>query len=120
MLELAEERFNTNPNVDKKRIVPVSERIIKRSIEELGEIDRLPDADIRKQITLIGPDLSADILESNRDGRPRIHWTPSTMERAWTHLELFKHLHPPIDVPFEHDNQEHLTIVKDAATNQEF
>ena len=112
LIELAEERFNTNPNIEPKRIAPVSERIIKRSIEELGEIYRLPDTDIRKKVTLIGPDLSANLPNSNRTGRPRVHWTLSTMERAWTHLDLFKHLTPPTDIPFDHENIDHLAVLR--------
>lgn len=43
-----------------------------------------------------------------------------TMERAWTHYELFKKLHPPDDIPFDHDNLAHLAILKEAAVNCEF
>ena len=48
LVELAEERCDVGAN-EQKRIVPITERIIKRSIAELGEIYRLPDSDFRKR-----------------------------------------------------------------------
>ena len=104
-----------------KRITPVSQRLIERSIKELGVIYRLPRDDARRQATLTDESV-ANLPQTYRVGKPRIHWTLITMQRAWKMHDMHTRLKRRENTPIEFDRncEEHQQILEAAAFNEEF
>ena len=105
-----------------KTVTPASQRIIERSIKELGVIYRLPKDDARRQATLTN-ECAANLPQTYRVGKPRIHWTLITMQRAWKEHDMHTRLrHGGAAAPIEFDrkNAEHAQIIEAAALNEEF
>ena len=122
LLEKTEELCNSGKSKNKKQIIPISQRLIQRSIKELGEIYRLPLDDARRQATLTETN-DANVPQKYRVGKPRIHWTLITMQRAWNRHNMQTRLQQhdvAANIEFDRNNEEHKTILEAAALQHDF
>jgi hypothetical protein len=119
VLEIAEREINgkgEGGKVTKGKTIRLMSSIIKeRSIEESGEILRLPRDDPRRQVTLQEEGAKPNLPPVNRVGRPRVQWTLITMERAWTTFKLDETSVETKGQKMDTENQKHLDIILDAA-----
>jgi hypothetical protein len=125
VLELAEERINTNKegepeSPNRKTIKLISEVLLKRAQCELGEIIRLPEDDPRKEVTFKSGLHQLNIPETNRVGKPKTQWAIETMKRIWKEKELGQRCEQHPDVHFDYKNDCHLSIIYQAGVDGEF
>ena len=121
---LAREELNTKDGTDRqtnKSISKISDIIIERMIKELGEVIRLPPGDPRRDVTFLDDEgLELNLPPVNRVGRPKNHWTISTMQRIWHQLELNKRTSETQQQEFYHTNETHLGLIYAVGTLKEF
>ena len=119
VLGIAEESINRKEGNDKqtkgKTIKLMSTLIKEKSIEELGEIIRLPREDPRRQVTLEEEGAKPNLPPVNRIGRPRAQWTLIAMERAWNTVKLDETSEETKGQSMNINNQKHFDIILDAA-----
>ena len=120
LLQKAKEVCNKHMT-SKTTITPISQRLIERSIKELGRIYRLPEDDARRQATLTDKHV-ANLPQTYRVGKPRIHWTLTTMQRAWKMHDMHTRLKRRETTPIEFDRncEDPQQILNAAALNEEF
>ena len=90
-------------------------------IKELGEVIRLPPGDPRRDVTFLDDEgLELNLPPVNRVGRPKNHWTISTMQRIWHQLELIKRTSETQQQDFYHTNETQLGLIYAVGTLKEF
>ena len=82
VLELANTRAATTPN---KRIVPLSQRLVHRQIENNGHNIRAEDLDLMKKVSMYQDGTRRTTL-FRRTGRPRCKWHTVTRKRTVKHV----------------------------------
>ena len=107
---------NKTPTYITRRRQRVSQCLIARSIKEFGVIYRLPRYDACRQATLTD-EYVANLTQKYRVGKPRIHWTLITMQRAWRMHDMHARLKRRENTPIEFDRNcgEHQQILEAAA-----
>ena len=125
VLETANVRLNQGrsdrSSGTEKKVIRVSEMIIKRAIQEMGEVIRAPRGDPRKLVTFADDDsLTLKLPFNNRVGRPRTHWGISVMQQVWNKLDLHTRTDILQNREFDVKNQHHIDRIIACAEANEF
>ena len=124
VLEIAEEEANRAEEGQQirkwKRIKLVSEILVDRSRDMLGEVLRQDPTDLMRQVTFRDETSCPNLPGENRVGRPKTHWALSNMRRIWDLLELNKRHADTAGANFNHRNEMHLHILLEAAQMKDF
>ena len=103
-----------------KKIKLMSEVITDRSRELLGDIMRLDTNELKRQVTFQGETPHPNLPSESRVGRPKTHWTINTMGRVWNEMRIHIRSANTTGIQFDYRNDEHLTLLLEAARQNEF
>ena len=125
VLELARTKVRKNTQRQQHngepKLLRVSEVIINRAIQEMGEVIRAPGGDPRRQVAFSDDgSLTLKLPFNKRVGRPRTNWAISVMEHIWQKLSLNTRIDVAQNQDFDMKNPEHIELVIACAEAKEF